>query len=1557
LLIPYIAIHIRPVQNWLIHKVTASLSEKLHTTVSIQHIDLTLFNKMQLNGLLIKDHNNDTLLYAGDADVEITDWFFLKDRATIKYLALNDAVVNMQRTDSVWNYQFLADYFSSPEKDTAQRSGLELDLKTIQFQNITFNKTDGWVGKNMRISIKQMDLDANNIDLGKKQVDINTLDLDEPAYAEFFYPGNRPDQNNLPDTATQKNGADTSAGLVMNIKKLHLNNGSFSSVTKGDVPDKNVFDGDHINFFNITGDIQGLHFEKDSLAATIDLAAKERCGLEVKKIKALMKFTPREMEFNGLDLTLNRSRLKDYYAMHFHHFNNDMANFLHNVTVKADFQHSDVSSDDIAFFAPSLSSWKKTFNIQGEVNGTIDNLVTKRTVISTGSSIVDGDIELTGLPDINNTFIDFKSNNLVTNYKDVTTIVPALKSMQEPDLSKLTNIKFKGNFTGFIKDFVAFGNIQTNLGNLSADINLKFPDKSPPIYLGKISTNNFNLGMLVGSSDIGNISFDGTLKGQGFTANDLNTALDGNVRQIQFDGYNYQNISLKGSFDKKLFNGDLSINDPNIKLDNLRGSIDFNNEQPDFNFDASLAQANLKALNLTNDDFKLSGHFRFNFKGSNIDNFAGTAKIYNASLLHNDMPLPFDSLILSSQQYGDDKKLLTLHSNELNGHINGKFKIMELQDAFKVFLNHYYPTYIQKPGYSISDQDFSFDVETKDVDDYTQLIDPKLSGFSNSTVSGNLDLKNNALSINATVPQFGFDGKVFNNIRLQSNGNLDTLTTKIDADDIQLNDSLHLPSSTLTFSSHNDISDLDIETSASQTLNGASLIAQVQTLKDGVSIDFAHSSFIINDKKWELAKDGQLTITKGQVTASNIKLTQDYQQITLATQPSDSSATNDILVGMTKVSIGDIAPYVVTQPRLEGLLTGNAVVSNIFTKPSFTFNTTTEQFRLDGDSIGVITTKGDFSTATGLAKFHADADNKDFKFAGDGTYNVNDSSNNQMNIAFIAPKFDLGLLNNYLGSVFTDIKGTANTSNLKITGNAKHLFVTGTAAIFNGSFRVNYTQCKYSFNNQTVTFNPDEIDLGSIQLKDTLNNTATVTGKLYHNFFADFGFNNVRFETKKLLVLNTTRKDNNQFYGKVIGSATMVLNGPVTNMLMDIDGEPSRRDSSQIYLLGDNSIENGNIDYIDFKQYGKKMTPSSTDPEASNILVNMRLTANPFCKINVILDETTGDVIQGTGNGQLNIRVGTIEPLSIRGKYDITKGNYTFNFQTFLKKPFTLTSGSIVWTGDPYEANIDITAEYLAVGVDFSSLGNISGSGSSALATSSKSDVRIVAHLTEKLDKPKIGFEFLLPDYSALNSSSAYFVVKRLQEFKNDENEMNKQVTSVLLFNSFIDNNQSFLSAGSGVSVLSSTIGGVVSGIVSDRFNKLLEKYIKNTSFYLNSNLSSSTELEQSVAKLQAAVKSGVVVTFLNGRLIISAGVNLDYNDPYAALYSNNTSLFITPDFTAEWLLTKDGHVRVVGFNKTSFDITGQRNRSGLKLSYGKDFDFFSELFATTDENKKKKKQ
>jgi hypothetical protein len=88
-------------QNFIIHKVAKSLSKNLNTTVSIKHIDLELFDKMSMQGLLILDKKKDTLIYAGAVKVNITDWFFFKNDITLKYIGLDDAFINLHQAQYI----------------------------------------------------------------------------------------------------------------------------------------------------------------------------------------------------------------------------------------------------------------------------------------------------------------------------------------------------------------------------------------------------------------------------------------------------------------------------------------------------------------------------------------------------------------------------------------------------------------------------------------------------------------------------------------------------------------------------------------------------------------------------------------------------------------------------------------------------------------------------------------------------------------------------------------------------------------------------------------------------------------------------------------------------------------------------------------------------------------------------------------------------------------------------------------------------------------------------------------------------------------------------------------------------------------------------------------------------------------------------------------------------------------------------------------------------------------------------------------------------------------
>ncbi len=146
---------------------------------------------MKLNGVLVMDQRNDTLLYSGQVRVNITDWFFFKDKIELKYIGLTDTYVHMRRTDSVWNYQFLSDYFGAGP--SANKKSIELQIRDLDISRLHLIKQDGWRGEDMELSLGGLTLDAEQFDLSRKMAIIHLLKFTKPDFSIRSYNGRRPE--------------------------------------------------------------------------------------------------------------------------------------------------------------------------------------------------------------------------------------------------------------------------------------------------------------------------------------------------------------------------------------------------------------------------------------------------------------------------------------------------------------------------------------------------------------------------------------------------------------------------------------------------------------------------------------------------------------------------------------------------------------------------------------------------------------------------------------------------------------------------------------------------------------------------------------------------------------------------------------------------------------------------------------------------------------------------------------------------------------------------------------------------------------------------------------------------------------------------------------------------------------------------------------------------------------------------------------------------------------------------------------------------------------------
>lgn len=1529
---------------------------------------------MHLEGVLIEDQKGDTLLYAGDMKVRITDWFFFKKQAELKYVGLENAIIKFQRTDSVWSQQFLFDYFGGSSTDTAKKkkAGIQFDLKKAEFRNVTFLKKDDWLGNEMSVQVGSLNLDADNMRLSGKEFLVNSLVIKDPVVALKNYTRLKPkDSLNIKEIAEEIQQAISwnKGKMVMKVDELRIINGTFKTDKQTDREAFTYFDGKHILFKEINATFKNASFLADTITTGMDLTAKERSGLEVKKFLADVKMTPQGMAFSNMDLQTNRSTLRNFYSMSYNHMD-DLGDYIHKVRMAAIFTDSYIDSDDIAFFAPGMKTWKKKITLKGKVRGTVDDLVGRDMLVEAGNStVLNGDITLTGLPDINQTFIDFKANDFRTTYNDAVTFIPAVKKVTSPDLRKIQYLNFRGSFTGFIRDFVTYGTITTNLGTITSDVNMKLPKGQDPVYSGAIATQNFRLGELLGDKNLGAISMNGTVKGRGFNEKSRNTLIDGNVQFIEYNGYRYENITMNGRLDKKMFEGVASLKDKHADF-TMNGTIDFNSKTPRFDLIAKVEKAELKSLRLTKDSLTFKGNLTLNFTGKNIDDFLGTARITDAEITKDGTRLPFDSLILSSV-IEDHEKKLTVESNEFKADISGNFSLTDLPNSFTYLLNKYYPAYIKAPKKMPLDQDIRFDINTYYIDEYLQLFIPELSGLNNSTISGNLNLAQNELNLNVKAYQFKYKQYNFEDVTILAQGSGNNLSLTGGITKIQVNDSLSIPNVSFNIDAHNDSSIVKIKSGVNRTVDTANLNALVLTYNDGVKIEFDPSTFTINGKTWSIDESGELVLRKNTPAGGQLVLSEGEQKIVLRSEKSPKGNWNDVKVQLTKINLGDFAPYFMPKNRLEGLLSGNIIVEDPVNNLSIRSDDLQTQFlRLDNDSLGEVKVTAAYEKATKLLKVKGNTLNQENYLGFDANIYIGDPEKAKNNlIALKAKDFQLSVLERFLGTLFTDIQGFL-TGDISIAGEFDHLAITGKGRLKNAGLKVIFTQCFYKIQDTDIQLTPEEINLDGIVLTDTVTkNPIYITGGIEHESFKKM-FYNLDISTRKpntrgdnnnrpVQLLNTTAKHNQQFYGNVKGTGSLSLLGPQANMYMKIDAIASSTDSSSITLPNSSSRESGIADFLVERKYGREMTDSDFVSNATNIIYDVDVTANPMVNVRVILDELTGDEIKGRGTGTLNIRSGTSEPLSLRGRFDIAEGSYVFTFQSFFKKPFELKNGAdnyIEWNGDPYDANINFTAQYTAEKVSFAPLAKLKQFSSGA--ANARDNVFVVAKLTDKLFKPSIQFSLDFPGTSvAVTDPELALIIQQLQK---NINEINRQVTYLIVFNSFAPSELSADTEGGGFNL--NTISGILLGVVSDQLNKILGNLLKNDKFNisLNTSLYNRNIIDpnnKTALNLGSNVNFSIGRSFFNNRFIISTGIGFD-----APLQQSNIqqSIQLLPDVTLEWLINPSGSIRASFFYRENADFLnisssgpGRARRYGASLSYRKDFDNLGDIF----KSKKKKQQ
>jgi len=1519
--------------------------------VTVGGLQFRLLNKVGMQDVLVRDQQGDTLARIGELQLNVSDWFYFRDVNEIKYVGLKDVYARAYRGDSArWNYQFIIDYFSNDKPKQKSSSSFDFSLEEIDLENVRFVQLDLWRGRSMITGVQEMHVSVDKLDLANNKIIIDKVVAVHPEFRDLKRAGNWSAADSVKYYEAIAERAkniivDTSQAVPFTVvvNNVELKDGVLEFMNRPYAPSvEGSFDERDIIINDLSGKVENLVLKGDTVVAFAKgLQARERSGLTIKSLDTKFVMDPGKMEFNDLLLQINNSLLGPYYAMRYNSID-DMEDFVEKVRIEARFSNSRLSVKDLGYFTSYLQNHPQVVSLTGNAAGTVSDFVISDMQIGAGQSLLTGRYSMKGLTDIDRTQIRFDSRNSRILLEDIRPWAPDLDIYTDPMLKKLGATNFDGIFEGTINAFRANGLLVSKAGKVNAKFSYNNSKGEEGGFVADIVDADIDGGYLLDIADLGRINFEGaayTNSGR----SDAALQIEGLIKSASYKNYPYQNVLLDG----RLF-GDSLIAGIDVDDENLSGSMVLNlnlaKKTSAYKASGNLNLANFKPLGFTKDSIVYQGVFDLDFRGTNVDNFVGYARLDQSSIFNGHDIVAFDSLVLNASfDTATQERIVGVHSNNIDVDIKGHYQLSTLHKTFQAYLAKYYPSLIKAPEGAKMDEAVEFSFRTRMVEPYLRLIDSNLTGFNNAALRGKIDVESKVLVLNANIPYGRYKNIQINSLVLGAAGTNDgTLAGLLQLGSLSFNDSLSFPQTRLVLNSNQDTTNLKLMTESAGVLGDAQIEADLITRSNGLEAKFYESSIIFNNKKWLLDEGAFIEVRDQYLIARGIKLTTQNSVIALQTTPSDHGNWNDLIIDSKDVSLNDFLPYFLPEPYIGAQITGRTIVENPLGKPIIETKVMAKDLVFDQERIGDAEINAVINTIAG--KVTGDLITRDSASTMTAKLNISlpDEENEKgvIDVDLDVDQQQIKFLAGYLNVVFDEFEGLAS-GKMRIVGPLATPSFIGKLQLKEGVIVPGYTKVRYTVDSANLNFGDNYIDFGNMILRDDKGRRGEVRGRFYHRFFDSLSFA-IGVRTDGMEVLNTRAADNELFYGKAVAKASFDLYGPVENMRIKVSGTPT--DSSQLFIKLEDSRESDEADFIVFKQYGREIE-SLVDSTSNNIYIDIDLNANELAEVNVILDPFTNDVIRARGNGNIKISSSTLGATTMNGRYDIEDGYYNYSFQTLIRRPFHIRGDAdnyIEWTGDATDAVLNLEADYEANNVSLRTL--VSGDQGRTLldqgAQNYQGDVTVKIYIKGLLSNTDISFGIDFPAGSLMRGNfSANEMLRRIEE---DQSELLKQVTYLIVFNSFAPYQQTGGMQAPGADLAINTVSELLSNEMSKILTNVLGQVFNDrslnvdisTNFYNSAQLIDGNVVASSSYD-RFAVDFNLNKSYLNNRIVVNLGSNFD-----AGINSTTQSgISFLPDISVEFVLTQNRRLRFIIFKKDNLDFSGRRNRAGVSISWRKEYD------------------
>lgn len=1508
--------------------------------IKLKDVGLT-FNDLQ--------SKNDIKVYFKSFDTQVKTFDIQKNS-----YAVND--INLDGLKLKLKQDFVEEVSKNVEKKVDSlndKKPIKLALNRIKLSNFDIDYGDDNTKTFAKVLFKELSTKINTIDLENKLYDVgNVFLMGANITANLYLPteNTNPKDNNKEKTvaSTKEKAMKFLLGkLILEDVKVAYNNTAIAPARSG-------MDFNHLNFSKMNLDVRNFKMENNQFAGSVKSAEiLEGKGLNIQKFNTDFVYESEQTYLKNLYLQTPKTVLRDEIILNYNSIEQLSAN-PGAVKISANIRDSKIGFSDILNLVPTLRNTapfnkypNANLNINVNLKGTINDLAIQNLKISGLDQLkVAASGRIKNAMNPNQLYYDLKIAEVSSSAKTIFNLVP--KNIIPKNISLPSFFTIKGIAKGTTKVVNTNLKLTSTLGNAGIIAKVDMRRKNHELYDVKANLQNLQIGKIIQNKDLGAITAQISAKGENFDFKNANADLKGFVQSAAYKGYRYQNMNLVGKINRGAYQIMLNSKDPNANLQ-LTASGVYDEKNPTGKINGNINKLDLNKLGFYSSPMIIAGGIDGDFKNLDPDHLNGYLNLKNFAISDTKEIYPVQEVNLVAVSTADSTKI-KFNSQIADLELNGKYKLTQIFGALQQTVNQYYQ--FQKPGKTQkidTEQYFTLNAKIKN-DDLIRKFVPELKSFETINITGNYNADSQQILLDAQIPQVIYGTNSLENTSLKITNENNALQYNLAVASLK-SESFALNKGNINGDVAQNIINYNITTKDDKDTTQFLIAGNAKSINDITEISLKPDGLKLNYMDWTVAENNKIQIGSKGILANNFRLSNSGSEILL--QSESQIPGSPLNVSLKDFKIETITEIIKKDSLLaKGTINGAAQLRDLTKNMTFTSDLNVSDLIVYGSPVGNLAIKVNNQFANLLnADIVLSGNNNDVKITGN--YNTSASSFD-MNLAM--NQLQMKTLQGFSMNAITNTEGYLS-GDLKITGTTKSPKILGDVKLNNVGLMIAQTGSDFRNITDKIAFTNRGIEFDQFKIKDKDGNSLRIDGEVLTQTYKDFAFN-LDVRAKDFKVVNSEKSNNAMMYGTLAIDASLQVRGNLD--LPKVDGKlavSEKTDFTFVLPQSSPSLQerDGIVEFIDQDQVALNKTIKADSLNAQTNFkgmdVNVNIEVDKEAKLSIVIDKANGDFVKLQGEADLTGGIDPSGKTTLVGVYQVEKGSYELSV-SLLKRKFDIQKGStITWTGEPTTANLDITAVYKTdvAPIDLVEQQLSGRSASEINMYKQRIPFNTLLKLKGELLKPEISFDITTAEKNnSVASSVTEAVDAKLNQLRNEEAEMNKQVFALLLLNRFIGENPFQSNSGLSAETLARQS---VSKILSQQLNNLASDLIKGVE--LNFDLQSSEDYSTGTQNTRTDLNVGISKRLLNDRLKVSVGSNFGLE---GEARQNENTTNIAGDVSVDYSLSKDGRYMLRAYRKNDYQVAlqGQIVETGIGFIITLDYDKFKDLFQKSRRNTKR---